>query len=175
MARACQGFLQARNVSCEIITKDYYEEFPLKYCIKAGHTQPLVIRSCNTNPCVEWQIGEWGEVHMNISFTAHNSLNRKEPALQVYNPLSKSTFDFLILRDFFLDNLTRRPICNGIPSLYQVIVRLSIPLVGQCNIRLVPGNREPCIPIFNLTFLNLLSWKKWASVDFIIGFSGPNF
>jgi hypothetical protein len=34
----------------------------------------------------------------------------------------------------------------------------------------VPGNREPCIPIFNLTFLNLLSWKKWASVDFIIGF-----
>ena len=73
---SCGGGLQARNVSCEIITKDYYEEFPLKYCIKAGHSQPLVIRSCNTNPCVEWQIGEWGEVRMNISFTAHNSLNR---------------------------------------------------------------------------------------------------
>ncbi|XP_022333976.2 protein madd-4-like isoform X2 [Crassostrea virginica] len=57
----CGGGLQSRNVSCEIITRDYYEVFPVRYCTRAGHSAPLLIQSCNTFPCVEWRLGNWSE------------------------------------------------------------------------------------------------------------------
>lgn len=63
---SCGGGLQARNVTCEIITKDYFEEFPLKYCVKAGHSQPVVIRSCNIQSCAEWTTGEWNECDASV-------------------------------------------------------------------------------------------------------------
>lgn len=86
---SCGGGLQARNVSCEIITKDYYEEFPLKYCTKAGHTQPLVIRSCNTNPCVEWRTGDWGECLEKSCI--QNSVAQQTRSVYCVNPTDKST------------------------------------------------------------------------------------
>lgn len=58
----CGGGLQSRNVSCEIITRDYYEVFPVRYCTRAGHSAPMLIQSCNTFPCVEWRLGNWSEV-----------------------------------------------------------------------------------------------------------------
>lgn len=58
----CSGGLQKRNVTCEIITNDYYEVFPMRTCIKAGYSKPEVIRSCNIMPCTYWKVGEWSEV-----------------------------------------------------------------------------------------------------------------
>ncbi|KAK3097587.1 hypothetical protein FSP39_011191, partial [Pinctada imbricata] len=57
----CGGGLQSRNVSCEIITQDYYEVFPVRYCTKAGYMEPTLIQSCNTHPCVEWKTSNWSE------------------------------------------------------------------------------------------------------------------
>ncbi|XP_069137285.1 protein madd-4-like [Argopecten irradians] len=57
----CGGGLQNRNVSCEIITNDYYEMFPMRTCIKAGYPKPELIRSCNLVPCTFWKVGEWSE------------------------------------------------------------------------------------------------------------------
>lgn len=58
----CGGGLQARNVSCEVITDDYYEVFPVRYCTKAGFISPLLIRSCNTHQCVQWNTTDWTKV-----------------------------------------------------------------------------------------------------------------
>lgn len=57
----CGGGLQSRNMSCEIITYDYYEVLPKEECFKALTAKPLTIQSCNTNPCVKWRSGEWSQ------------------------------------------------------------------------------------------------------------------
>lgn len=62
----CGGGLQSRDVSCEIITRDYYEVFPVRFCTKAGHSAPLLIQSCNTFPCLEWSLGNWSEVKIKL-------------------------------------------------------------------------------------------------------------
>ena len=59
---SCGGGLQSRNVTCEIITRDYYEVFPVRYCTKAGYVEPTLIQSCNTQACVEWATSSWSEV-----------------------------------------------------------------------------------------------------------------
>lgn len=58
----CGGGLQSRNMSCELITKDYYEVLPKEECFKGSKTQPALIQSCNTDPCVRWNTGPWSEV-----------------------------------------------------------------------------------------------------------------
>ena len=58
----CGGGLQSRNLSCELITNDYYEIVPKQECYKKSNVKPPLIRSCNTNPCVRWNTGEWTEV-----------------------------------------------------------------------------------------------------------------
>lgn len=57
----CGGGLQSRNMSCELITADYYEIVPKEECFKKTK-KPALIQSCNTNPCVRWNTGEWSEV-----------------------------------------------------------------------------------------------------------------
>lgn len=70
----CGGGLQTRNVSCEIITNDYYEVFPMKICRKADEhfVKPAVISSCNVTPCSRWSVGEWSGV--SIRACSHTSL-----------------------------------------------------------------------------------------------------
>lgn len=58
----CGGGLQSRNMSCEIITRDYYEVFPMSVCTNFLEKKPLMIRSCKTEPCVRWLSGNWSEV-----------------------------------------------------------------------------------------------------------------
>ncbi|XP_045216235.2 ADAMTS-like protein 1 isoform X1 [Mercenaria mercenaria] len=55
----CGGGLQSRNLSCELITSDYYEVLPKEVCFKASSRKPSMIQSCNTNPCVKWRTGDW--------------------------------------------------------------------------------------------------------------------
>ncbi|XP_056022833.1 ADAMTS-like protein 3 isoform X3 [Ostrea edulis] len=74
----CGGGLQSRNVSCEIITRDYYEVFPVRYCTKAGHRAPLLIQSCNTFPCVEWHLGNWSECSSTECVRDRVALRRRE-------------------------------------------------------------------------------------------------
>ncbi|XP_061172602.1 ADAMTS-like protein 1 isoform X2 [Saccostrea echinata] len=75
---SCGGGLQSRNVSCEIITRDYYEVFPVRYCTRAGHSAPMLIQSCNTFPCVEWQRGNWSECSSKECVRDKVALQRRE-------------------------------------------------------------------------------------------------
>ena len=61
----CGGGLQSRNMSCEIITRNYYEVLPTGYCLKHLTIKPLLIQSCNTDPCVRWTTGVWSRVSLN--------------------------------------------------------------------------------------------------------------
>ena len=58
----CGGGLQSRNMSCEIITRRYYEVFPMSICTKYLAEKPLMLRSCKTDPCVRWRSGNWSQV-----------------------------------------------------------------------------------------------------------------
>lgn len=58
----CGGGLQSRNLSCEIITDDYYEILPKEECFKGSSSKPSMIQSCNRNPCVKWRTGNWTQV-----------------------------------------------------------------------------------------------------------------
>nr|KAG5689494.1 hypothetical protein BaRGS_000600 [Batillaria attramentaria] len=51
--------LQTRMVSCEIITKDYYETFTERVCRKAGLHVPASSTKCGVQPCVKWTVTEW--------------------------------------------------------------------------------------------------------------------
>ncbi|XP_076443414.1 protein madd-4-like [Babylonia areolata] len=55
----CDGGRQTRLVSCEIITKNYYERFPSKVCRKAGLYLPASTKKCNLEPCVKWTVTRW--------------------------------------------------------------------------------------------------------------------
>ncbi|XP_076465390.1 protein madd-4-like [Babylonia areolata] len=55
----CDGGVQRRLVSCEIITKDYYEAFPHRVCRRAGLHVPPRTRKCNLAPCVKWTVTRW--------------------------------------------------------------------------------------------------------------------
>lgn len=55
----CDGGVQRRLVSCEIITKDYYETFPSRVCHRAGLQVPEATRKCNISPCVKWTVTQW--------------------------------------------------------------------------------------------------------------------
>ncbi|XP_070177098.1 protein madd-4-like [Littorina saxatilis] len=57
----CDGGLQTRLVSCEIITKDYYETFPARICRKSGLHVPDSTRKCNVSPCVKWTVTQWSQ------------------------------------------------------------------------------------------------------------------
>lgn len=74
----CGGGLQSRNVSCEIITRDYFEVFPVRFCTKAGHSAPLLIQSCNTFPCLEWSLGNWSECAASECVRDKTALIRRE-------------------------------------------------------------------------------------------------
>ena len=58
----CGGGLQSRNMSCEIITRNYYQVFPMSVCTNYLERKPLMIRSCKTEPCVRWRSGNWSQV-----------------------------------------------------------------------------------------------------------------
>ncbi|KAK3586663.1 hypothetical protein CHS0354_001272 [Potamilus streckersoni] len=58
---SCGGGLQSRNVSCELVSQNYYEVFPVSDCTRDRSTGPSRIRSCNTEPCVKWRAGNWSE------------------------------------------------------------------------------------------------------------------
>ena len=58
----CDGGVQKRLVSCEIITKDYYETFPARVCRKAGLHVPDNSKKCNVTPCVKWTVTRWTPV-----------------------------------------------------------------------------------------------------------------
>ncbi|KAK7484024.1 hypothetical protein BaRGS_00024759, partial [Batillaria attramentaria] len=55
----CDGGIQTRMVSCEIITKDYYETFTERVCRKAGLHVPASSTKCGVQPCVKWTVTEW--------------------------------------------------------------------------------------------------------------------
>ncbi|KAL8616635.1 hypothetical protein ACOMHN_031617 [Nucella lapillus] len=55
----CDGGTRTRLVSCEIITKNYYERFPSKVCRKAGLFMLSSTRKCNNEPCVKWTVTRW--------------------------------------------------------------------------------------------------------------------
>jgi hypothetical protein len=64
----CGGGLQSRNLSCELITLDYYEILPKEECYKGSTQKPPMIQSCNTNPCVIWRTGEWSQVLISLLY-----------------------------------------------------------------------------------------------------------
>ena len=64
----CGGGLQSRNMSCEIITRKYYEVFLMSICTKFLDKKPLMIRSCRTEPCVRWRSGNWSQVRYTVNY-----------------------------------------------------------------------------------------------------------
>ncbi|XP_076101764.1 protein madd-4-like isoform X1 [Mytilus galloprovincialis] len=163
---SCGGGLQARNVSCEIITKDYYEEFPMKSCIKAGHTQPSVIRSCNIQPCVEWKTAEWGECSDRHCLRKHTSVQTRK--IHCTNPMDGSH-----VNDSLCKELSKNPVvkqecvnencttrwnvsswseCMGECEKKGSVVRMitciwtnsGLPAGQFCNHLPQPNTRKPC-------------------------------
>ncbi|KAH3841186.1 hypothetical protein DPMN_114644 [Dreissena polymorpha] len=57
----CGGGLQSRNISCELISSRYYAALPKEECFRHSAVSPALIQSCNVDPCVEWQTGNWSE------------------------------------------------------------------------------------------------------------------
>ncbi|ESP00679.1 hypothetical protein LOTGIDRAFT_157969 [Lottia gigantea] len=60
-SKTCGGGKQTRNVTCEIITDDYFEILPSRVCRNAGITVPASSKGCNKTPCVQWTTGNWSK------------------------------------------------------------------------------------------------------------------
>lgn len=62
-SRTCGGAgLQVRNVTCEIITENFYKQIGLEQCEKDGMQMPLDAKDCGFDNCPQWEVGEWGRV-----------------------------------------------------------------------------------------------------------------
>uniref|UniRef100_A0A0B7AIJ0 PLAC domain-containing protein n=2 Tax=Arion vulgaris TaxID=1028688 RepID=A0A0B7AIJ0_9EUPU len=55
----CGSGVRNRKISCEIITNNYFEVFPLKTCKHAGIKIPASVEKCNSHPCTRWVMKEW--------------------------------------------------------------------------------------------------------------------
>ncbi|XP_052792523.1 ADAMTS-like protein 3 isoform X1 [Mya arenaria] len=73
----CGGGLQSRNMSCEVITEDYYEVLPKEECFRNSDVKPPLIRSCNVEPCVEWRAGNWSECSIEECVRYHYAKQRR--------------------------------------------------------------------------------------------------
>ncbi|GFO13582.1 A disintegrin and metalloproteinase with thrombospondin motifs 16 [Plakobranchus ocellatus] len=60
----CGRAVQVRNVTCEIITHDYLEVFPLRVCKNAGIRIPDAQKKCDNPPCTKWFAKNWSKCLM---------------------------------------------------------------------------------------------------------------
>lgn len=58
----CGRGVRQRNVTCEIITDNYFEIFSLKVCQNAGLEVPDTTEKCNLKPCTKWIAKDWSPV-----------------------------------------------------------------------------------------------------------------
>ncbi|XP_071086496.1 protein madd-4-like isoform X1 [Haliotis cracherodii] len=73
----CNGGIRERNVSCEIITNDYFEEFPLKVCRGANLHVPPGKEECNVDPCVTWTSGNWSDCGIDSCVRESYAIHRR--------------------------------------------------------------------------------------------------
>ncbi|XP_035828509.1 ADAMTS-like protein 1 [Aplysia californica] len=57
----CGGGVRKRKVTCEIITNNYFETFPLRTCKHANIAIPDSIEKCATDPCTRWVTKDWSQ------------------------------------------------------------------------------------------------------------------
>ncbi|KAK3799071.1 hypothetical protein RRG08_051354 [Elysia crispata] len=58
---SCGRAVRRRNVTCEIITHDYLEVFPLRVCKNAGIRIPDSQEKCDNLPCTKWFTKDWSK------------------------------------------------------------------------------------------------------------------
>lgn len=63
---ACGRAVRRRNVTCEIITHDYLEVFPLRVCKNAGIRIPDAQQKCDNLPCTKWFAKDWSKCQTDI-------------------------------------------------------------------------------------------------------------
>ncbi|CAL1528734.1 unnamed protein product [Lymnaea stagnalis] len=56
---ACGRGVRRRKITCEIITNNYFEGFPMKICKRAGMAIPKSTEVCNSKPCTKWAMNDW--------------------------------------------------------------------------------------------------------------------
>ncbi|XP_050402507.2 protein madd-4 [Patella vulgata] len=76
-SRTCGGGKQRRNVSCEIITDNYFEILPSRVCKNAGMVLPSNAKSCNRDMCVQWSVGNWSKCSVDNCFREGHALQSR--------------------------------------------------------------------------------------------------
>ncbi|XP_052829375.1 A disintegrin and metalloproteinase with thrombospondin motifs 9 [Octopus bimaculoides] len=101
-ASTCKRYgRQTRNVSCEIITTNYFEELPVGVCKRGRLKRPEVKRKCRMD-CFKWITYEWGKCHPMSCIRDNMSIQRRR--IVCYDSMSHS-----ITRRRNCDNLSLPP------------------------------------------------------------------